>query len=382
MPLKGIKVLELSGLAPGPFCGMILAEFGAAVIKVDKVNGSYNTIDSLGHGKRSIALNLKTYEGSNIFKKLSNQSDVLIDPFRPGVMEKLKLGPEVLMRLNKRLIYARLTGFGHTGPYVNMAGHDINYLALSGLLSLFGRYNQKPTPPINLAADFAGGGLICAFGIMLALFERNKSNIGQVIDASIVDGSAYVGSWFFRSQNVPGLWGNPRGKNILDSGTHFYDTYETKDKKYMCVGAIEHKFYETFLNKLSISADEMPQFDKFEENREKLEKIFKQKTQAEWCSIFDGTDACVTPVLNLKDVTSHAHNKERNTFGFESNGLVIPNPAPRLSRTPGISKGHQKNPEPGEHTIEILTELNFKSEEITNLIANGIVNQPMKRSML
>ncbi|XP_043578614.1 alpha-methylacyl-CoA racemase [Bombus pyrosoma] len=382
MPLKGINVLELAGLAPGPFCGMILAQFGASVIRVDKIYGSYNAIDCLGHGKRSIALNLKVYEGSNIFRKLINQSDVLIDPYRPGVMEKMKLGPEELMGINKRLIYARLTGFGHNGPYANMAGHDINYLALSGLLSLFGRHNQKPTPPVNLVADFAGGGLMCAFGIILALFERNKSGIGQVIDASMVDGSAYLGSWFFRSQNVPGLWGNPRGKNILDSGTHFYDTYETKDKQYMSVGAIESKFYEIFLEKLGISSHEMPQFGNFEESREKLEKIFKQKTQAEWCAIFDGTDACVTPVVNLKDVASHAHNKERNIFKTEDNGLVTPNPAPRLSRTPGMSKKHERNAKLGEHTTEILTELHFKPEEIANLIANGIVNQGMKHSKL
>lgn len=382
MPLKGIKVLELAGLAPGPFCGMILAEFGASVIKVDKISGSYGIVDSLGHGKRSLALNLKTHEGVNIFKKLSNKSDVLIDPYRPGVMEKIKLGPKELMKINKKLIYARLTGFGQTGPYANMAGHDINYLALSGLLSLFGRYGQKPIPPINLAADFGGGGLMCAFGIMLALFERSKSNIGQVIDTSMVDGSAYLGSWLFRSQQVPGLWGNPRGRNMLDSGTHFYETYETKDKQYICVGALEPQFYEIFLEKLGLSSDEVPQYDKFEENREKLEKIFKQKSQAEWCAIFDGTDACVTPVLNLKDVTVHPHNKERHTFTTENYNSVIPNPAPRLSRTPGMSKGREKNPEPGEHTIEILTELNLKSEDIANLVANGIVNQGTKRSML
>nr|XP_012147228.1 PREDICTED: SWI/SNF-related matrix-associated actin-dependent regulator of chromatin subfamily A-like protein 1 isoform X2 [Megachile rotundata] len=323
---------------------MILAEFGASVIKVDKINTFYS-IDSLGNGKRSIALNLKNHEGINIFKKLSNQSDVLIDPFRPGVMEKMKLGPEELMKANTRLIYARLNGFGNKGPYANMAGHDINYLALSGLLSLFGRYNQKPTPPANLAADFGGGGLMCAFGIMLALFERTKSNTGQIVDTSMVDGTAYLGSWLFRSQKLPGLWGNPRGKNILDSGAHFYDTYETKDGQYMCVGAIEPQFYQIFLDKLGLSEDEMPQFDKFDENREILEKIFKQKTQTEWCSIFDGTDACVTPVLNLEDVALHAHNKERKTFMSNKDGTVIPNPTPHLSRTSGRSKGYERNPE-------------------------------------
>ncbi|XP_076184085.1 alpha-methylacyl-CoA racemase isoform X2 [Ptiloglossa arizonensis] len=346
------------------------------------INTSHGVRDSLGHGKRSIALNLKTVKGIEIFKKLSNESDVLIDPYRPGVMEKIKLAPENLMKTNKRLIYARLTGYGQKGPYANMAGHDINYLGLSGLLSLCGRYNQKPVPPVNLAADFGGGGLMCAFGIILALFERSKSNIGQIVDTAMVDGSAYLGSWLFRSQNVPGLWGNPRGKNILDTGAHFYDTYETKDKEYMCVGALEPQFYEIFLEKLGLSIDEMPQFDTFEENRAKLEKIFRQKTKAEWCAIFDGTDACVTPVLNLKDVALHAHNKERNTFTTVEDDVLIPKPAPHLSRSSGKSKGHQRNPEPGEHTTEILTELNLKSKEIADLISNRIVIQGMKHSML
>ncbi|XP_076233313.1 alpha-methylacyl-CoA racemase isoform X2 [Calliopsis andreniformis] len=361
---------------------MILAEFGASVIKVDKVNVFQNIKDPLGHGKRSIALNLKTENGIAIFKKLSDQSDVLIDPYRAGIMEKLNLGPKDLMETNKRLIYARLTGFGQKGPYANMAGHDINYLGLSGLLSLFGRHDQKPTPPVNLAADFGGGGLMCAFGIILALFERSNSNVGQVVDISMVDGTAYLGSWLFRSQNIPGLWGNPRGENILDTGSHFYDTYETKDNKYMCVGALEPQFYETFLRKLGLSEDEMPQFNKFRENREKLKQIFKQKSQSEWCAIFDGTDSCVTPVLDLKDVALHAHNKERNTFTILKNKLVVPNPSPHLSRTPGKSKVFQKNPELGEHTTEILTELNFDSTEINNLISTGIVSQGMQRSML
>lgn len=223
---------------------------------------------------------------------------------------------------------------------------------------------------------------MCAFGILLALFERSKSNVGQVVDTSMVDGTAYLGSWIFRSQKLPGLWGNPRGKNILDSGSHFYDTYETKDKQYMCVGALEPQFYQIFLDKLGLSVDEMPQFDKFDENREILEKIFKQKTQTEWCSIFDGTDACVTPVLNLEDVTFHAHNKKRNTFMSDKDGTLIPNPTPHLSRTSGVSKGCERNPEPGEHTMEVLTELNFKPEEISTLISTGVVSQGIKRSNL
>ncbi|XP_012064341.1 PREDICTED: alpha-methylacyl-CoA racemase [Atta cephalotes] len=378
MALKGIKVVELAGLAPGPFCGMILAEFGASVIRVDKLETQ--SLDCLGHGKRSISLNLKSKEGNNIFKKLSDRSDVIIDTYRRGVMEKLKIGPNELLATNKKLIYARLTGYGQNGSFANMAGHDINYLGLSGLLSLFGRYNEKPIPPINLAADFGGGGLMCALGIILALYERTKSNIGQVIDTSMVEGSAYLGSWLFRSQKM-GIWENPRGRNLLDTGSHFYDTYETKDKLFMCVGAIEPQFYEIFLEKLGLSSDEVPQYKNFEENRRKITEIFKTKTQAEWCAIFDGTDACVTPVLNLKDVMLHIHNKQRQTFTIVGDNL-FPNPAPRLSRTPGISLGVQRNPQVGENTVQILIELKFQPNEIDYLLSNGIAYQSKHISKL
>ncbi|XP_070159346.1 alpha-methylacyl-CoA racemase [Polyergus mexicanus] len=379
MVLKKIKVLELAGLAPGPFCGMVLADFGASVIRVDRIGAQM--LDYLGHGKKSIALNLKSEIGINIFKRLSDQSDVVIDTYRKGVMEKLKIGPNELMATNKKLIYARLTGYGQDGSYADMAGHDINYLGLSGLLSLFGRYNEEPTPPVNLAADFGGGGLMCALGIVLALYERTKSNVGQVIDASMVEGTAYLGSWLFRTQKMSGMWGNPRGKNILDTGAHFYNTYETKDKLYMCIGALEPQFYNIFVEKLGFSSKEIPQFESFEENRRKIAEIFKKKTQAEWRAIFDGTDACVTPLLSLKDAASYSHNKQRQMFTIEGDD-IIPNPAPRLSRTPGISRGTCRNPQPGENTIEILTELKFQSKEIDNLLSNGFVYQAYHASKI
>ncbi|XP_029679236.1 alpha-methylacyl-CoA racemase [Formica exsecta] len=379
MVLKKIKVLELAGLAPGPFCGMVLADFGASVIRVDRIGAQM--LDYLGHGKRSIALNLKSEIGINIFKRLSDQSDVVIDTYRKGVMEKLKIGPNELMATNKKLIYARLTGYGQDGSCADMAGHDINYLGLSGLLSLFGRYNEEPTPPVNLAADFGGGGLMCALGIVLALYERTNSNIGQVIDASMVEGTAYLGSWLFRTQKMSGIWGNPRGKNILDTGAHFYNTYETKDKLYMCIGALEPQFYEIFVEKLGFSSEEIPQFESFEENRRKIAEIFKKKTQAEWCAIFDGTDACVTPLLSLKDAASYNHNKQRQTFTIVGDD-IIPNPAPRLSHTPGISRGTCRNPQPGENTIEILSELKFQSKEIDNLLSNGFAYQAYHASKI
>ncbi|KAL6442306.1 hypothetical protein ACFW04_002515 [Cataglyphis niger] len=366
MVLKGIKVLELAGFASGLFCGMVLADFGASVIRVDKIG--VQMLDCLGHGKRSIALNLKSEKGINIFKKLSIQSDVVIDTYRRGVMERLKIGPNELMATNKKLIYARLTGYGQDGSYADMTSHDINYLSLSGLLSLFGQLTEKPKPSVNLVVG--GNGLICALGIILA-YERTKSNVGQVIDASMIKGTAYLGSWLFKTQKMPGIHIE---KSRLNRNAHFYNTYETKDKLYMCVGAIEPQFYKIFVKKLGFCSKEIPQFENFEENCHKIAEIFKKKTQAEWCAIFDGTDACVTPVLSLKDTASYNHNKQRQMFTIVGDD-IIPNPAPRLSRTPGIVRRTYRNPQPGENTVEILTELNCQSKEIDNLLSNGFAYQ-------
>ncbi|XP_058802681.1 alpha-methylacyl-CoA racemase isoform X2 [Phymastichus coffea] len=360
---------------------MVLADFGASVIRIDKAGTAQ--LDSLGNGKRSIAINLKSTKGVDIFKRLCNQCDVVIDPYRKGVMEKLKLGPSDLMATNKKLIYARITGFGQDGPYAKMAGHDINYVGLSGLLSLFGRYKEKPTPPVNFAADFGGGGLMCAFGIVMALYERNTSQKGQIIDTSMVEGAAYLGSWFYKSLKLPWLWGQPRGKNILDTGAHFYDTYETKDGQYMAVGALESQFYAVLLEKLELSEDDLPHFADFEKGREKLTEIFQTKTQKEWCEIFDGSDACVTPVLTFDNVASHVHNRSQNSFAMGKDDLLIPNPAPRLSRTPGISCSIQSpNIHVGEHSVQILSEFKYSQKEIKNFIENGVVEQAMKNSKL
>lgn len=353
MALKGLKVLEFVGLAPGPFCGMILADFGATVTRIDKVNLNFkfrctlilnysilgfgqtvhNRLDVLQGGKRTIAVNLKTPEGVELVKRLSKTSDVLLEPFRVNVMEKLGLGPEILMKENPRLIYARLTGFGQNGVFAARAGHDINYIALSGFLSMLGRSNEKPTGPINFAADFAGGGLLCAFGICLAALERHHSGKGQIVDCAMVEGSAYIANWFLRSQKLP-IWGRPRGENIIDTGAHFYDTYETKDEKFMSVGAIEPQFYNLLLEGLGLKEEDVPQFDDFEEAKEKFTEIFKTKTQEEWCKIFDDKDACVLPVLDWKQAARHPHNVARNVF-TEQDGESTVNPAPKLSRTPG-----------------------------------------------
>ena len=376
MALRGMKVIELAGLAPAPVCGMILSDFGAKVIRVDKVGSGLN-YDVTARGKRSIALNLKKPEGVDILRKLCGSADVLIEPFRPGVMERLGLGPDTLIKENPRLVYARLTGFGQTGPYKDMAGHDINYLGLSGVLASLGRKHENPLPPVNLLADFAGGSFTCAMGIMAALLERSSSGQGQVIDSCMVEGAAYVGSWLYASRSMF-VWGQPRGHNLLDSGAHFYETYKTKDGKYMCVGALEPQFYKIMQDKLNVNDDELPQFDDFDEMKEKLAKIFSEKTRDEWCTIFDGTDACVSPALDQEEAGQHPQNKARGSF--LENGM--PRPAPILSRTPAVASSSPNNLEFGSHTSEILSEAGFAEKDINALLEKRIIEQADIKSKL
>ncbi|XP_064292169.1 alpha-methylacyl-CoA racemase isoform X2 [Plodia interpunctella] len=248
MALKGIRVIEMMGLAPGPLCGSILADFGAAVTVIQKIQPS--PFDVMSNGKRMISVNLKSSEGISIVKKMCCNSDVFLDTFRPGVLEKIGLGPDILLNENPRLIYARLTGYGQDGYLKDKAGHDINYVAMSGILSLLRSKDRAPSPPLNLLADFAGGGVLCSLGIILALFERTKSGKGQIVDASMTDGLAYISSWIFRSRKLP-IWSGEPGTNALDGGMPFYKTYKTKDNKFMAVGALEPQFYSEFLKENS-----------------------------------------------------------------------------------------------------------------------------------
>jgi len=353
---------------------MILSDFGATVTRVDKVIN--NPLDVLKAGKRTISLNLKKPKAIEIMMKLCKNADVLIEPYRPGVMEKLGLGPEVLIKENPKLIYARLTGFGGdgTGKYAARAGHDINYLAVSGLLSMFGRKGENPLPPVNFGADFAGGGLLCAFGICVALLERHRSGKGQVVDCAMVEGAAYVGSWLYRSRELP-LWGSKRGDNFLDSGNHSYDTYETKDGKFMSVGTVEPQFYDVLLKGLELDPETVDQHSDVEKNRQIFKEVFKRKTQQEWCQIFDHVDACVFPVLEWDEAPEHEHNKARKVFldPSKSNGAVVPNPAPKLSRTPAQSGVLSGEREPLEMALEILTEIGVKRDEIKELYENEIL---------
>ncbi|XP_005556731.2 alpha-methylacyl-CoA racemase isoform X1 [Macaca fascicularis] len=373
MALQGILVLELAGLAPGPFCAMVLADFGARVVRVERP-GSHYDVSRLGRGKRSLALDLKQPRGAAVLRRLCARSDVLLEPFRSGVMEKLQLGPEILQRDNPKLIYARLTGFGQSGSFSRLAGHDINYLALSGVLSKIGRNDENPYAPLNLLADFAGGGLMCVLGIMMALFERTRSGKGQVIDANMVEGTAYLSSFLWKTQKSS-LWEAPRGQNILDGGAPFYTTYRTADGEFMAVGAIEPQFYELLIKGLGLKSDELPNqmsMDDWPEMKKKFAAVFAKKTKAEWCQIFDGTDACVTPVLTLEEVVHHDHIKERGSFITNEEQSMSPRPAPLLSNTPAIPS-FKRDPFVGEHTEEILDEFGFSREEIDQLKSDKII---------
>ncbi|XP_004549764.1 alpha-methylacyl-CoA racemase isoform X1 [Maylandia zebra] len=373
MALAGVRVIELAGLAPAPFCGMILADFGAKVIRVDRTKVP-TSLDTQARGKRSVAINLKTTEGIALLRKLCIKSDVVLEPYRKGVMEKLDLGPHELLKENPRLIYARLTGYGQSGSYATVAGHDINYTAMSGLLSRLGRSGEKPYAPLNLLADFGGGGLTCALGIVLALLERTKSGKGQIIDASMVEGAAYMGSFLWKSRSI-GLWNRSRGENMLDSGAPFYDTYQTSDGQFMAVGAIEPQFYKQLLKGLELDAGELPSqmsFDDWPELRRIFTERFASKSQAEWSEIFDGTDACVTPVLSFDQVSSHPHNRERGSFMKDSSGEESPRPAPVLSRTPA-EPCLTSDPVTGEHTAEVLQEYGFTSPQINQMLSAGVI---------
>ncbi len=377
-PLEGIKVIEMAGLAPSPYCGMLLSDFGADVVIVDRLSKGAPEIPNImaknpfDRGKRSIRVNLKTDQGIGIVRKMINSSDVLLEPYRPGVMEALKLGPDDALKLNPELIYARLTGWGQSGPYSSMAGHDINYIALSGALSLFRRKGGKPLPPCNLLGDFAGGGMLCAMGILLALIERNNSGKGQVVDTAMVDGAANLSTFFY------GLFANDFmtldiGSNMLDGGAPYYQAYETADGKYMAVGAIEGRFYDEFLKGLGLDPLSLPKqndMNRWPEITIRFAEVFKTRTRDEWTAIFEGKDACVAPVLELNEVGEHPHNLARELL-ITIDGVPQPAPAPRLSRTPGraVKAGETR----GSNTLEILTELGYPTEEVEDLFEKEII---------
>jgi alpha-methylacyl-CoA racemase len=371
-PLSGFRIIEFAGIGPGPFAAMLLADLGADIVRLDR---SGNVMggdpdqppgDILNRGRRSVGVDLKNPDGIGAVLDLVASADALIEGFRPGVMERLGLGPDVCLERNPKLVYGRMTGWGQDGPYAPTAGHDINYIALAGALEPMGRAGQQPTPPINLIGDFGGGGMLLAFGICAALLEASRSGEGQVIDAAMVDGAASLMAmtWSFRAM---GIWNDERGTNMLDTGAHFYDTYETSDGKYVSIGSIEPQFYAELLRLTGSEGEELPhQMDRSQwpAQKERLAGIFRSKTRDEWCELMEGTDVCFAPVLSMAEAPSHPHIAERGTF-TEVAGVTQPAPAPRFSRTPGGID--RPPPHAGQHTDEVLADWGFTAERIAEL---------------
>ena len=373
-PLKGIKIIEMAGIGPGPFCGMVLADLGAEVIRVDRASakGTGSRQEASNRGKKSIAVDLKSKEGVEIVLKLVQEADAIFEGFRPGVMERLGLGPEECMELNESLVYGRMTGWGQDGPLANAAGHDINYISLSGALAAIGRPGSPPVPPLNLIGDFGGGGMLLALGLVSALLESKQSGKGQVVDAAMTDGSALLMTMIYTMQSS-GFWKDSMGSNMLDGGAHFYDTYECSDGKFISLGSIEPQFYKLLCDLAgfdnNLSSDQMSR-DGWPEKKKAVKEIILTKTREEWCQIMEGTDVCFAPVLNMEEAPNHPHNKARQTF-IELEGATQPAPAPRFSRTnPEV----QSSPSlVGEHTDEILQSLNLSADEIEKLKTSGSV---------
>ena len=372
-PLKDIKVIEMAGIGPAPFCGMILADMGAEVISVERITaaGRGSSADIASRGKKSIAVDIRKPEGQEIIKKLIDSADVLIEGFRPGVMEKNNLGPDALLNINPKLIYGRMTGWGQTGPLANAAGHDINYIALSGVLGAIGKKESPPPPPLNLIGDFGGGGMLLALGVCAALNTVNKEGKGQVIDAAMTEGSALLMSMMYGMLSS-GIWTDSRDSNLLDGAAHFYGCYECKDGKFVSIGSIEPQFYALLREKMNIDEDIFDnQMDKtsWSALRENLEIRFKEKTRDEWCEIMEGTDICFAPVLSMNEAIKHDHNIERNSF-FNMDNVIQPSPAPKFS----YSKSEVSHPpvKVGTHTKEIMSSL-VLDEEVIEYVSKEII---------
>lgn len=373
-PLKGIKVVEMAGIGPGPFCAMMLSDMGAEVIRVDRLahKGSGHRANVLNRGRRSIAVDLKNPQGVDTVKKLIDQADVVIEGFRPGVMERLGLGPEECLERNPRLVFGRMTGWGQHGPLAHAAGHDINYISIGGALGAMGHPDRPPSPPLNLVGDFGGGAMYLLAGVLAALVERASSDKGQVIDAAMTDGTASLLTPFYGMMAM-GMWTTQRNDNRLDGGAHYYGSYTCSDGKHISIGSIEPQFYALLLELCGIDD---PEFLKQNEKeswaslRQKLEELFATKTQAQWCELLEGTDVCFAPVLNLEEAPQHPHNKARASF-VDFEGITQPAPAPRFSRSQsGIQSAAAIA---GEHSEEILKDWGFDDHTIAELARENAI---------
>ena len=375
-PLDGVRVIEIASLAPAPFGCMVLADLGADVLRVDRAERSgpqaRTPADPLVRGRRSIGLNLKDAAGVDVLLRLIEGADVLVEGFRPGVAERLGFGPEECARRNPRLVFARMTGWGQAGPLARTAGHDIDYIGISGALGPIGRAGERPVPPLNLVGDFGGGGMLLAVGVLAALVERERSGLGQVVDAAMVDGSALLTSFIY-GMRATGTWQDQRGSNMLDGGAPWYDTYETADGGYVAVGAIEPQFYAALLDGLGLAGADLPgQLDPsgWPELRRRFTEVFASRGRDEWAEVFAGTDACVSPVLSMAETAGHPHAVARNAF-IDVGGVTQPAPAPRFGRSPAGQP--TPPPRPGADTDAVLNGLGLTAAQVADLRADGVV---------
>ncbi len=374
-PLSGIKVVELAGIGPGPMCAMLLSDLGADVIRVDRVVSADLGINRprkfnvLNRGRKSIAVDLKHPDGIEAVLRLIDQADALIEGFRPGVMEKLGLGPDVVHGRNPKLVYGRMTGWGQDGPLATAAGHDINYIALTGALAAIGTKGGPPVPPLNLVGDFGGGAMYLAFGICAALLHAQRTGEGQVVDAAMVDGASSLLSAIYGIY-ASDAWKLERGSNILDTGAHYYGTFECADGGWVSIGSIEAKFYAELEEKIGLTLPDQNNQALWDDYKATVAARFKEKTRDEWCAIMEGSDICFAPVLDMSEAPQHPHNLARGTF-VQVEGVTQPGPAPRFSKTPGAI---QRPPaDPGDHTDEALAEWGFSAAEVEKLHQAGAI---------
>ncbi|WP_337187918.1 CaiB/BaiF CoA-transferase family protein [Phenylobacterium sp.] len=376
-PLSGVRIIEFAGIGPGPFCGMMLADHGAEVIRIDRI-GAKGLVaaadrDFLNRSRKSFAVDLKATEGIGVVRALCRGADAVFEGFRPGVMERLGLGPEILLEANPRLVYGRMTGWGQTGPYAHAAGHDINYIALSGALHATGRAGQPPTPPMNLVGDFGGGGLMLAFGIVSAILNARATGRGQVVDCAMTEGSAVLMAMIY-SLRAQGLWRDERGANLLDSGCHFYDAYETADGGFISIGPVEPQFYALLLQKLELASDEEFRLQndqvRWPRLKSRLAALFRTRSRAEWCELLEATDVCFAPVMSLDEAPHHPHNVARRAF-VSVDGDLQPAPRPRFSSTPSQDPASMRTGL--AEVAPILSDLGYDAHRLAELRRRGVL---------